>query len=389
MTSPTAFGCFLPPAHDPTKSPYTALRHDIELCGLVDDLGYDEVWLGEHHAGGWTTLSSPELLIAALSRETRRVRFATGVIPLPYHHPLHIAERMLLLDHLTAGRVTLGCGTGSYIHDMEMIGVDPGSVRPHFRAALEVVRALMNGQTVDRETPWFTAKKAVLQLRPFRNPVEIVVASSLSDESIGLVADTQTTPIVNLTPPWGTIRSGADTDPVSFVAERVEKYRAKSGGEAPVRCNVFVHLADSPARGIDELMPGWTAQRLGMYREVLGMPMPESPAANRRALGSLVDSGAYFVGDPATCTRRLRELLARLGGPVSLVFFMPGWLPHEAARDQLTAIASDVMPALLGGFDGTTESMRLASEEARRQIRRRDELIVKNGSAAGVPSSGG
>jgi limonene 1,2-monooxygenase len=389
MMNPKTFGCFLPPAHDPMKSPYTALLHDIELCGLVDDLGYDEVWLGEHHAGGWTTLSSPELLIAALSRETRRVRFATGVIPLPYHHPLHIAERMLLLDHLTAGRVTLGCGTGSYIHDMEMIGVDPRSVRAHFLAALEVVQALINGQTVDRETPWFTAKKAVLQLRPFRNPVEIVVASSLSDESIGLLADTATTPIVNLTPPWGTIRSGADTDPVSSVVERIEKYRAKSGGQTRIRCNVFVHIADSSARGIDELMPGWIAQRLGMYRNVLGMPIPESSAANRRALESLVDAGAYIVGDSVTCTGRLRDLLNRLSGPISLTFFVPGWLPHEAARDQLTAIASDVMPALLGGFDGTTESMRLASEEAPRQIRRRGELIIKSGSAAGVSSFSG
>jgi limonene 1,2-monooxygenase len=386
MTSPKTFGCFLPPAHDPRKSPYTALRHDIELCGLVDDLGYDEVWLGEHHAGGWTTLSSPELLIAAMSRQTSRVRFATGIIPLPYHHPLHIAERMLLLDHLTAGRVLLGCGTGSYIHDMEMVGVDPRSVRAHFRAALEVVQALMDGQTVDRETPWFTARKAVLQLRPFRDPVEIVIASSLSDESIGLLADTATTPIVNLTPPWGTIRPGADADPVSSVVERVEKYRAQSGQDAPIRCNVFVHLADSPAQGVDELMPGWTAQRLGMYRNVLGMPMPESPSANRRALESLVDAGAYVVGDPAACASRLREVVDRLGGPVSLTFFVPGWLPQEAVRDQLTAIASDVIPALLGGFAGTTESMRLASEEARRQIRRRDELIVKNGSPAAVPT---
>jgi limonene 1,2-monooxygenase len=174
------FGCFLPPLHDPKTSPYAALRQDIELCGLLDDLGFDEAWLGEHHSSGWSTLSSPELLIASLARETRRIRFATGVIPLPYHHPIHTAERTLLLDHLTGGRVILGCGTGTYVHDMEMIGVDPGSIRAHFRAALDVVRALLDGQTVDVTTPWFTAKKAVLQLRPLRGSIETVIASSLS-----------------------------------------------------------------------------------------------------------------------------------------------------------------------------------------------------------------
>jgi hypothetical protein len=82
-----AFGYFLPPFHNPTISPYVRLRQDLEICGLVDDLGFDEVWLGEHHSSGWSTLSAPDLLIAALARETRRVRFATGVIPLPLSPP--------------------------------------------------------------------------------------------------------------------------------------------------------------------------------------------------------------------------------------------------------------------------------------------------------------
>lgn len=366
-----AFGCFLPPFHDPTTSPSAALRQDIELCGLVDDLGFDEIWLGEHHSSGWSTLSAPDLLIAALARETRRIRFATGVIPLPYHHPVHTAERILLLDHLTAGRAILGCGTGTYVHDMEMIGVDPGSLRAHFRAALEVVQALINGKTVDTTTPWFTAKKAVLQLRPVRGAIETVLASSLSDEAIELLTATATTPSVHVVPPWGAIRPGMDADPLSSLAQRVATYRNKSGGETRVRCNVFVHISDSAAKGMDELMPGWSAQRRDLYRNILGMPIPDSPAAHRRALESLVDTRAFIVGDTATCTRTIRDLVDRLGDPVSLNFFVPGWLPHKATLDQLTAIAHDVIPALFGGLDGTAESMRLTTEEAGRQMKRR------------------
>lgn len=369
-----AFGCFLPPLHDPRTSPYAALRQDIELCGLLDDLGFDEVWLGEHHSSGWSTLSSPELLIAALAHETRRIRLATGVIPLPYHHPVHTAERILLLDHLTAGRVILGCGTGTYVHDMEMIGVDPGSIRAHFRAALEVVRALIDGQTVDTTTPWFTAKKAVLQLRPLRGSIETVVASSLSDAAIELLTATATTPTVHVVPPWGAIRPGMDADPVGSLIERVETYRNKSGGATRIRCNVFVHVCDSAATGIDELMPAWSAQRRDLYRTVLGMPIPDSPAVHRKALESLVDKGAFIIGDTATCTRMIRDLADRLGDPVSLNFFVPGWLPHEAALDQLRAIAHEIVPALFGGFDGTAESMKLTSEEAARQMKRRAAL---------------
>jgi limonene 1,2-monooxygenase len=371
---PQAFGCFLPPFHEPSTGPYAALRQDIELCGLVDDLGFDEIWLGEHHSSGWSTLSAPDLLIAALARETRRVRFATGVIPLPYHHPVHTAERILLLDHLTAGRAILGCGTGTYVHDMEMIGVDPTSIRAHFRAALEVVQALLNGETVSVTTPWFTVHKAVLQLRPLRGAVETVVASSLSDDAIELLTATATTPTVHMAPPWGAVRPGTDPDPLSSLSQRVATYRNKSGGATRVRCNVFVHLSDSAATGIDELMPGWSAQRSGLYRNILGMPIPDSPQAHRRTLESLVDTGAFVVGDTATCTRMIRDLGDRLGDPVSLVFVVPGWLPHKATLEQLTAIANEVIPALFGGFDGTTESIRLTAEEAGRQIKRRATL---------------
>jgi limonene 1,2-monooxygenase len=295
------------------------------------------------------------------------------VIPLPYHHPVHTAERILLLDHLTAGRAILGCGTGTYVHDMEMIGVEPDSLRAHFRAAL-VVQALVGGQTVDTTTPWFTAKKAVMQLRPLRGVIETVVATSLSDEAIELLTATATTPTVHVVPPWGAIRPGMGADPLSSLAERVATYRNKSGGTTRIRCNVFIHIADSAANGIAELMPGWSAQRRDLYRDTLGMPIPDSEAAHRRALESLADTGAFIIGDTAACTRMIRDLADRLGDPLSMNFFVPGWLPHQATIEQLTAIAHEVIPALFGGFDGTAESMKLAAEEAGRQIKRRAAL---------------
>lgn len=376
----TTFGCFLPPLHDPATSPRVALRQDIELCGLLDDLDFHEVWLGEHHSSGWSTLGSPELLIAAVARETRRIRFATGVIPLPYHHPVHTAERILLLDHLTAGRVILGCGTGTYVHDMEMIGLQPASIRTHFRAALNVVQALISGQMVDITTPWFTARKAVLQLRPQKGAIEIVVASSLSDSGITLLTETATTPTVHIVPPWGAIRPGMDPDPISALSERVATYRAKAGSSARVRCNVFVHIADSTAAGIDELMPGWTTQRDGLYREVLGMPIPTSSAAHRRALDSLVDTGAFVIGDAVTCAERIRDLAARLGDPVSLNFFVPGWLRHEATLEQLTGIANEIRPRFFGESEGTAYSMTGASEEAARQLKSRAAAMGHGGN---------
>ena len=79
------------------------MRRDLELVEWVEQLGFTEAWFGEHHSTGWETICSPELMIAAAAERTRRIRLGTGVISLPYHHPLMVANRIIQLDHMTMG----------------------------------------------------------------------------------------------------------------------------------------------------------------------------------------------------------------------------------------------------------------------------------------------
>ena len=106
MTVPNRmkFGSFLGPFHRAGENPTLALDRDIELIEWMDYLGYDEVWIGEHHSAGWEIIASPELFIAAAAQRTRYIKLGTGVISLPYHHPLMVANRMVQLDHMTHGR---------------------------------------------------------------------------------------------------------------------------------------------------------------------------------------------------------------------------------------------------------------------------------------------
>ena len=105
MNKRMKFGAFMGPFHARRDNPTLALHRDLELVGLLDRLGYDECWFGEHHSGGYEASPMPELMIAAASQRTRRIRLGTGVISLPYHHPLLVADRMVFLDHLTRGRI--------------------------------------------------------------------------------------------------------------------------------------------------------------------------------------------------------------------------------------------------------------------------------------------
>src|SRR5207302_588566 len=79
----------------------------------LDHLGYDEAWFGEHHSAGTEISASPEIMIAVAAERTRHIKLGTGVVSLSYHNPLWVAERIVLLDHLTRGRVMFGAGPGS------------------------------------------------------------------------------------------------------------------------------------------------------------------------------------------------------------------------------------------------------------------------------------
>ena len=69
-------------------------RRDIALGAQLEELGYDEYWVGEHHSSGWETIGSPELVLAAVGERTHTIRLGTGVISLPYHHPFNVASRL-------------------------------------------------------------------------------------------------------------------------------------------------------------------------------------------------------------------------------------------------------------------------------------------------------
>src|SRR5918911_2125360 len=119
------FGIFMAPFHRINENPTLALERDLELIQWLDTLGYDEAWIGEHHSAGWETIASPEVFIATAAERTRKIKLGTGVVSLPYHHPLMVANRMVLLDHMTRGHAMLGVGPGALPTDALMMGIDP------------------------------------------------------------------------------------------------------------------------------------------------------------------------------------------------------------------------------------------------------------------------
>jgi limonene 1,2-monooxygenase len=174
-------GVFLPPFHALEEDATDCMRRDLELMEFLDRLGFDEAWIGEHHSAGYETISSPEIFIAAAAERTRRIRFGTGVISLPYHNPLMVANRILQLDHMTRGRVMFGAGPGLLASDAAMLDIDPVVTRDRMEQSLEVILRLFRGEVVTEKTDWYSLKEARVHLLPYTEPYpEVVVASAVT-----------------------------------------------------------------------------------------------------------------------------------------------------------------------------------------------------------------
>ena len=140
------FGTFIPPLHKLGVNPHLALSRDLELIEHLENLGLHEVWVGEHHSSGIETIGSPEVFLAAAGQRTHRIKLGTGVNSLPYHHPLLLADRIVLLDHLTRGRMMFGAGPGQLPLDAAMPGIDVGDSRRQMDELLDVMMRLFNGE---------------------------------------------------------------------------------------------------------------------------------------------------------------------------------------------------------------------------------------------------
>src|ERR1700712_6142510 len=149
------FGNFMAPFHPVGQNPTLAIERDLDLIGAMDRLGFHEAWIGEHHSAGFEIIASPEVFIGVAAERPKRIKLGTGVSSLPYHNPLMLADRMVLLDHITRGRAMLGCGPGQLTSDAHMLGIPADMQRPRMDEALDVIMALFRGETVTRKTDWF------------------------------------------------------------------------------------------------------------------------------------------------------------------------------------------------------------------------------------------
>jgi limonene 1,2-monooxygenase len=319
----------------------------MELIEWLDHLGYDEVWIGEHHSAGWELIASPEIFIAAAAERTKHIMLGSGVTSLPYHHPLLVAQRFVQLDHMTRGRAMLGCGPGALVSDAYMMGIEPMSQRPRMEESLDaIMRLLACEEPVTMKTDWFELREARLHLAPYTAPrFPIAVASTITPSGV-VAAGKHGLGVLSL-------GAGLPGGPEMLagqwkIAEEMAARHGKAMDRRDWKLVVNVHVADDDEEAMRQVKRAERHETVTYFEETLGRP----PGRSDDPLTDGVKMGTTLVGSVETVVRGIERLWELSGGGFGGVLFRAHeWANREQTLKSYELFARYVMPRFQGSLD--------------------------------------
>ncbi|HZO41041.1 MAG TPA: LLM class flavin-dependent oxidoreductase [Methylomirabilota bacterium] len=370
------FGAFLAPHHPIGEHPMLQFRRDLDLVAQLDELGYDEFWCGEHHSSGWEMIGSPEMFLAAAGERTKRIKLATGVVSLPYHHPFNVAQRIVQLDYMTGGRVIFGTGPGALASDAHTLGIDPMLLRDRQDEAIGVIRRLMRGERLTVKSDWFTLQDAALQLLPLQEDMPFAVASQISPSGMTL-AGKHGIGVISI----GSLsEEGLNALPTQWgFAEAAAAEHGQRVDRTDWRVLMSWHIAETREQARAEAREGL----LRHHNEYITGTLQRPGARPYKTADEAVDKTAFVsgavatIGTPDDLIARIKSLLEASGGFGTVVGFVHDWANPENTRRSWDMVARYVVPEINGYLSGLRTSREFVATNRDYFNRAREAVMAK------------
>ncbi len=383
------FGTFMAPFHAPEHNPTLSLEQDLDLIEHMDRLGFDEVWVGEHHSAGSEIIASPEIFIAAAAARTQRIKLGTGVVSLPYHNPLWVAERMVLLDHLTRGRIMLGVGPGALPTDAAMLGLEPPQMRPLLHEYMEILMQLLTSdEPVNYSSDRLTLNDARLHLRPYSDPLFDIAVAAVASPSGAKLAGRYGAGVLSL---GATVAVGMDVLAHHWtIQEEVAAKHNQPADREKWRLVGLMHLAETEEEARRDVEYGIT-QWFRYFQNVAAFPQMAVEGGDIDEMVNFVNGGLGVVGTPDQAVAQIEELLEQSnGGFGAYLQLAHNWANPQATKKSWELFARHVMPRfqssgsdLVGAADRArdarpelAEKQLIAVEQATEQYEAERESII-------------
>ena len=361
--------------HTNFKVDYSALIEEtLEQCVLADEVGFDYLWFVEHHfLTTFSGSSAPEVIISALARMTNRIRLGFGVVILPNHHPVQVAERVAMVDHLSGGRVEFGVGRSSPYEQMGL-GIDPRDTREIMEEALRMVPQIWRSSEFSWEGKHFNVPAREVLPKPLQDPhppiwmactqpasYEIAAGHGIGVLSFGSGApagmkehvDRYRENIKNANPvgafvnnQWANFTLGHCGDnnekAQQLGAQAIKEFFGPNRPYTADRQDVYERLLESWGGVPDHLQSNF--QRfLGGEQDLGGGGVPRAMLGEMPA-DLLCERGVIVAGDPDSCINSVKRH-QEVGVDQTLLIMQSDQIPHEKAKSSIELFGKEVIPA--------------------------------------------
>jgi len=340
-----------PAAFDPELARRVYVEH-LEEWTEAERLGYDAVFLTEHHFTAYNLLPSPNVMLAALAARSTEIRLGIMVNVVPFHQPLRLAEEGAMLDVLSGGRLEFGVGRGIDYQEVVKLRMDYDELRPRFQEGVELILKAWTEAEFEHAGTYYDVGRTAIYPRPLQQPHPPVWVAAESPATIEWTAAQG-------------FGMGTLFLPTGMVREKLDLY-LEAGGRAgheltPAHFMLVrnCYVAPTDEEAMADAAPAFAHQLL-LFKNAAMPPdlslLPDSYAFHREAFRAfeappesfedVVEAGLVLCGSPETVRRQLAEQIDAVGmGQVGL-WFAFGNLSHEKVMRSLRLFAGEVMPTL-------------------------------------------
>jgi alkanesulfonate monooxygenase SsuD/methylene tetrahydromethanopterin reductase-like flavin-dependent oxidoreductase (luciferase family) len=336
---------------------------DLQLARWADEYGLAEAFFAEHFTVGYEPSPSPDMMIAAASQVTERIKLGAAAHLLPYHHPVNLAHRLMYLDHMTGGRYIAGFAPGAFPTDAQLFATD-GKNQEMMLEAIEIIQAIwtrtgpfrIDGKYWTVDMPAYSEVFGGPHLKMLQSPGPEVVMTGTQAQSptFAEAAKHGFSPMSQQVNP-AVLRQQWD-----FYAEQ-----AQAHGHTPDRANwrlvrdTFVADTDEEARELalnGAMGSTWSSHILPVFKAL----RPTSDGKPPQALGHLmIEPGMdledltlewlidhfFLVGSPETVAQKVTALNDAVGGFGAVITITFDYSDQpEAYRRSLELLATEVAP---------------------------------------------
>jgi len=317
------------------RRPYDQLYSEIlDQIAWAENNGFDDVWLSEHHFIDDGYLPSMLPVAAAIAARTKRIRIPLGVLLMPFHNPVRLAEDIAVVDVISGGRFELGVGVGYKLEEFEGFNVAFKERGGRTNESLEIIGRLLAGETLTYKGKFFEVNQVKPTPEPVQKPRPPIWVGGFTPPALrraAKYADGFTAP-------------NASRKVYDAYVEQVSKAGKSTASIRFAGGYNWLICSNDPDKTFNEAA-GHIIYQSNLYTEWAAKAGQNTNPVYLKDRAHLRETGGLKVADPATCIKIIREYVDKVPVTHFYSWTLPPGLPAKWAQEHLELFASKVIPA--------------------------------------------